>query len=177
MFNWLTFKIPYTRVILTIIVQWQFLIFHKIQERTNIYLEVFLEYQLSLRYQLSLVISDKNQATPTHLELINFQDSTCKSDFDTYYARITFYLPEKLVETKIWIFLEYQFPVRYQLPQQFLENLRRSVYVQLINIQDTIHKRDFHIDQITLNVPQKLRTNICVENLGILVPPSYFQND
>ena len=28
--NWLTSKIPYKKVILTIIVQWQFLIFHKI---------------------------------------------------------------------------------------------------------------------------------------------------
>ena len=36
------------------------------------------------------------------------------------------------------------------------------VYVQLKNIQDTIHKRDFDIYQMILNIPQKLakRANI-----------------
>ena len=58
------------------------------------------------------------------------------------------------------MFLEYQFPVRYQLPKQFLENLRRIVYVQLINIQDNIHKSDFDIYQmILINILPKLTKN------------------
>ena len=162
MFNWLTFKIPYTRVILTIIVQWQLLFFHKAKQSTNIYLEVFLEYQFSLRYQLPLVISEKKQTINSDLEQINSQDQTRKSDFETYYARTAFDLPEKLMATKIQMFLEYQFPDRHQLPQPFLKNLRRIVYIQLINIHDTIHKRDFDIDQMILNVTQKLAENQCM---------------
>ena len=44
---------------------------------------------------------------PENLVLINFQDSTNKSDFGTYYSRTAFDLPEKLMETKIQMFLEY----------------------------------------------------------------------
>ena len=58
------------------------------------------------------------------------------------------------------MFLEYQLSVRYQLSKQFLENLRRIVHVQLINIQDTIHESDFDIYQmILINILSKLTKN------------------
>ena len=130
-----------------------------------------LEYQFPLRYQLPLPISEKNQIITVHLDLINFQDPTHKSNFNTYYPRTAFDLLEKLVETKMWMFLEYQFPLRYQLQLPFLKNLRGTVYAQLINIQDTIHKRTFDTDQMILNFHKsQLRTNICVKNVRISVP-------
>ena len=71
----------------------------------------------------------------------------------------------------MWIFLEHQLPITYQFPQQFLENLTGTAYVQLINFQDHIHKSDFHIyHPVTMsNFAQKLAQNqyICVATQNI----------
>ena len=39
----------------------------------------------------------KHLKTNAYIELILLKDPTSKSDFDTYYAMIVFYLPEKLM--------------------------------------------------------------------------------
>ena len=68
-------------------------------------LRILVPYQILA--PLSHFWKKNTQITTAHLELINFQDPTHKSDFDTYYARTAFDLPEKLVESKMQMFLEY----------------------------------------------------------------------
>ena len=98
----------------------------------------------------------KTLRTTAQLELINFQDTMKKSDFNTFYASSFFHLPEKLAAVGIWMVLEHQFPLRSQLLQLFLKNLRGTAYVQLTNPK---HKSDVDIYKMIQNVPQKLAKN------------------
>ena len=65
-------------------------------------------------------------------------------------------------------------PLRFQFPQQFLQNLRGNASVQVINFQDPILKNDFNIDhQIAIsNFPQKLAKNqyvfVATQNISSL---------
>ena len=119
-----------------------------------------LEYQFPLKYYVPIYISENLEII--QVNLINLQNLIHKSDVNSYCARIVFDLLEKLLRTNIWMFLEYQFPKRYQLPKSFLKNVRRIEYVRPINIQDTTPKRNFDIYQmILINIPQKLAKNQC----------------
>ena len=95
------------------------------------------------------------------VKLIHLQDLMQKSDFNTYYATILFDLLEKLVGTNIWMFLEYQLPLRFYLLKSFLKNVRGMEYVHLINIRDAKYTQStFGIYlMILINIPQKLVQN------------------
>ena len=112
-----------------------------------------LRYQYPLTYQYPLAIPETLQNYYLG-KLINFQDATNKSDFDTYYTRKFYDLAEKSIFGCYYYFL-----VRYWLPQQFLKNFRGTKLVQLINVQDPICKSDFDICQLILSIPEKLAGN------------------
>ena len=48
------------------------------------------------------------------------------------------------------------------VPVACSEEFERDLFIQLINIQDTIQKWDFDMYQMILNVPQKLAQNPCI---------------
>ena len=117
-----------------------------------------LEHQFPLKYQVPTYIMENLENV--QVKLINLQNFIQKSNLNIYYARIVFYLLEKLVGTNIWIFLQNQFPESYYLPKSFLKNMRRIEYVHLMNIQNTIPKSNLDIyHMILINIPRKLAKN------------------
>ena len=117
-------------------------IFHFAQNlaENQYYLEIFSQYQFPLRYQFPPAISEKNQTTTAHIELINFQDPTHKNDFDLIMEgqhliyQKSYWKPKARCSQNIS-----SLPDVSYIPQPFLKNLRGIVYVQLINIQDIYH--------------------------------------
>ena len=152
------FKIPYTRVIFKFMIHLQYFDFpQKLASNQYIYGR---SYNISsLRYISPPLPFLKILRTNAKVELINFQDIINKSNFIAYYERTVFDLPERLVATNIWMFLE-QFLLRYQL-QLFLKNVSKNAYVQLINFTDPVHKSDFNIyHPVTVfHFPVKLAEN------------------
>ena len=69
----------------------------------------------------------KNLRITAKLILINFQDLTLKGNFDNYYGRTVFQLLEALTVN------QYLEAPRILVPYKFLQNLRGTAYVQLID--------------------------------------------
>ena len=89
---------------------------------------MFLEYYFLVRYWLPQQLP-KNFRGTSFIEMINVQDPICKSDLDN--CQLILDIPQKLAQNQyyVWRILEYQIPVRYQLPQQFMKNFRGIEYV------------------------------------------------
>ena len=85
----------------------------------------------------------KNLRTNAEVKLINFQDPTNNGNFDKYSESTVFHLPEKLVGNQYLEVLRILVPHHILFPYLFLQNLRGTAYVQLINFEDTINKSDF----------------------------------
>ena len=77
--------------------------------------------------------------TTAEVKLINFQDPTLKGDFDKYCDRTMFHLPETLAGNQYLEVLRIDiklYPLDIKFPYLFLQNLRGTLYAQLINFKD-----------------------------------------
>ena len=104
--------------------------------------------------------------TSPQVQLFNFQDLTRKCYFDAYCGRAVFYLLKKLVGNQYLELLRILVPPEILVSLAIPANFSHTAYVQLINVQDPVHKTDFDIyNPVTISsFPLKLAQNqyICV---------------
>ena len=143
---------------------------------------LILEYQFPHKQTSSPLKLLKKLRLIAEVKLFHFEDPTYSIDFGTYFGRTAFHLPKKLVENQHTENLIILVPLRFQFPQQFLQNLRGNACVQIIIFKIPYIKMISTLvikSQSLIFHKNQQRTNMYVQQLRILVPsqilvPLYF---